>query len=177
MACCLLEHAPINYFLAAVVATKTFRLVTLAPCMCRKGTFLFHKWYSEDMLGKFLIVAALVSGVILMAILNSSTPASAGAFGILTVFVCAYLFTLSLLSFLLYGLSRIIVFITSIVGIQKKSDVLSLNKAYYYSTILALVPVIIISMQSIGGVGPYELMLIGIFVSIGLIYVTKRTAR
>lgn len=127
------------------------------------------------MLGKFLIVAAVVSGVALTIILNTTTPANAGAFGILAVFVFAYIFVLSVLTFLIYGLSRIIVFVMAMFVVRKPTQTVSLRRAYYYSTVLAIVPVIIVSMQSVGGIGPYELGLIGLFVVIGFVYVTKRT--
>lgn len=127
-------------------------------------------------MGKFLIVAAVISGVALTIILNMTTPANAGAFGILAVFVFAYIFILSVLTFLIYGLSRIVMFVMAMFMTHTSQETVSLRRAYYYSTVLALVPVIIISMQSVGGVGPYELGLIGLFVLIGCIYVTKRTA-
>ena len=127
------------------------------------------------MLGKLLVALAVLSGVALAFILNATTPANAGAFGILAVFIFAYLLTLSLLTFLLYGISRLIRFVIMMFVPRKPIEVLSLRRAYYYSTVLAIVPVLIISLQSVGGAGPYELGLIILFVCIGLVYVTKRT--
>lgn len=128
------------------------------------------------MLGKILIVAALLSGVALAVILNTTTPASAGAFGILAIFLFAYIFVLSVLTFLIYGISRLVTLIIGIFAVRRPVAAMSLRRAYYYGTVLAVVPVIIISMQSVGGAGPYELLLIGLFVLIGCVYVTKRTS-
>jgi len=133
--------------------------------------------YSEDMLARFLIIIAIVSGVIIAVILNTTTPASVGAFGILAVFILAYLILLSLMTFLVYGVSMSIAAGSKMIGIKQSSGRLSLQKAYYYATIIALAPIITISMQSIGGAGPYELALIGLFVVIGCLYVSKRTVR
>lgn len=129
------------------------------------------------MLARFLIIIAIISGVIIAVILNTTTPASVGAFGILAVFILAYLILLSLMTFLVYGVSMSIAAGSKMIGIKQSSGRLSLQKAYYYATIIALAPIITISMQSIGGAGPYELALIGLFVVIGCLYVSKRTVR
>ncbi len=128
------------------------------------------------MLAKLLVCVGITSGVILIVILNTTTPASAGAFGILAVFLCTYLLAASVTTFLVYGASRVVHAIAGVFAARKPVGMLSLRKAYYYSTILAIAPVIIISMQSVGGVGVYELVLIGLLVLIGCIYVTKRVA-
>lgn len=128
------------------------------------------------MLGKILVAAAILSGVILAMILNMTTPANAGAFGILAVFMFAYVFVLSVLTFLIYGTFRLVAYIMKMFVVWRPAVEMSLSRAYYYATVLAIVPVIIISMQSVGGVGPYELLLIGLLVLIGCIYVTKRTS-
>lgn len=128
------------------------------------------------MLGKILVIIGIISGVILTVILNTTTPATAGAFGILAVFVFAYLLIVSAMTFCLYGISRIIGYLAKTFFASQPIDSLSLHRAYYYSTIIALAPVIIISMQSVGGVGVYELGLILLLVLLGCIYVTKRTS-
>lgn len=132
--------------------------------------------YSEGMLGKALLIIAVISGVILTIIVNATTPASAGAFGILAVFMFAYLLLLSVLTFVLYAISRLLSLIARTFATRRPVEVISLRKAYYYSTIIALAPIIIISMQSVGGVGVYEFGLIVLLVLIGCVYVTKRTS-
>ena len=145
--------------------------------LLRKCIALFYfDGYSEGMLGRLLIAAATVSAVAMVIILNMTTPASAGAFGILAIFVFAYLIVLTVVTFLLVSLSKLAAVVLGAAGHKPQPEQLSLQKAYYYATIIALAPVIIISMESIGGAGPYELSLIGIFVTIGCLYVSKRTA-
>lgn len=127
-------------------------------------------------MGKALLVIAIVSGVILTIIVNATTPASAGAFGILAVFMFAYLLLLAILTFVLYAISRLLSLIARTFAARRPVEVMSLRKSYYYSTIIALAPIIIISMQSVGGVGVYEFGLIILLVLIGCVYVTKRTS-
>lgn len=128
------------------------------------------------MLGKVLVTIALLSGFILTIVINTTTPASAGAFGILAVFMLTYLFLVSVLTFMLYVISRLVSLVARTFVTRRPVESLTLRRAYYYSTIIALAPVIIVSMQSIGGVGVYEFGLIILLVLIGCVYVTKRTS-
>lgn len=166
---CPLEHAPINYFLAAVVATRTLWSTAMA-------LFYFDR-YSEDMLGKLLVIIGIASGGILTVILNTTTPASAGAFGILSVFIFTYLLIVSVMTYALYGISHMLALTSKLFNSGTSTDTMRFQRAYYYATIVSLAPVIIISLQSVGGVGIYELGLILLLVLLGCIYVTKRTAR
>jgi hypothetical protein len=50
----------------------------------------------------------------------------------------------------------------------------NLRNAYYYSTILALIPVFCIGFQSVGSLGFYELGLIIIFEILGIFYIRKK---
>lgn len=127
------------------------------------------------MLSKALVVVGVISAVLLIVILNTTTPDSAGATGVLGVFIVGYLLVLSALTFLLFGISKAVTRVTNTITVQKPVESLSLRRAYYYSTVIAFAPVIIVSMQSVGGVGVYELGLIILLVAIGCLYVTKRT--
>lgn len=126
------------------------------------------------MLGKILVIMMIISTAGLMWILNFSTPGSAGAAGVLGIFVCLYLLFLSTLSFLMYGVSRVIVRFSRTVAMRKPLETMPLKRAYYYSSVIALAPVVFISMQSVGSLGAYELGLIVLLVTIGCVYVTKR---
>ena len=128
------------------------------------------------MLGKILIAVAILSGMALFVTINTTVPASAGAIGVLAVFVLTYLFLLSLCSFMIYGISKGVSFFVRSFSDGHPQQTMSLHRAYYFSTIVALAPVIVMSMQSVGEVGVYELGLIGLLVGLGCLYVTKRTA-
>ncbi len=128
------------------------------------------------MLAKFLVGMLVVSVLLLTFVLNVTTPNSAGATGILAVFVLTYLVALSALTFFMYGVSRLIVRLSRGVTIKKPLRALTLKQSYYYSSVVALAPVILTSMQSVGVLGIYEVGLVIFLVVIGCIYVTKRTA-
>ncbi len=126
------------------------------------------------MLSRILIIILAIAGVGLAAIMGTTSPSSAGAAGILAVFVLGYVIILCLTTFLLHAISRIIARVMRGFVTHKTADQLSLKKAYYYATVLALAPIMIISLQSVGGIGTYELFLVGLLEGIGCIYVSKR---
>jgi hypothetical protein len=119
-----------------------------------------------------LITAASV--ILLGIMLSATTPATAGPFGLLVIFVSAYLACLGLISFFLYGVSRILVYVSSGFTLRKPLRVLPFRRAYYFSTVLAAAPVLLISLQSVNAVGVYEVILVLFFVTIGCVYVSRR---
>jgi hypothetical protein len=126
------------------------------------------------MLQRVIGLITLASLCLLSLMLVFTTPASAGPFGLLVTFISAYLTFLGLISFFLYGVSRIIVYATSGFTLKKPVQPFSFRRSYYYSTVLAAAPVMLIGLQSVGSIGFYELLLVVLFEVIGCIYVTKR---
>jgi len=51
---------------------------------------------------------------------------------------------------------------------------MAFRRAYYFSTVLAAAPVMLIGLQSVQSVGVYELLLVGIFEIVACVYVSKR---
>lgn len=113
--------------------------------------------------------------MLLVIVLQTTTPATIGPLGILFVFVLMYMSALSVLTFLLFAASKIVSGVASSMMIRRPMQRLSLLRAYYFSSVIALVPVMLIGMQSVGEVGLYDVILIVVFVIISCIYITKRT--
>ena len=126
-------------------------------------------------LKRTLITITIVSLCVLLLLLTTTTPATAGPFGLLAIFLTAYLTFLGAISFFLYGGVRALTFFLSGFAVRKPLRPLSLRKAYYYGTVLATAPVMLIGLQSVSAVGIYELFLVLIFAVIGCVYVSKRT--
>lgn len=126
------------------------------------------------MLGKILVAIAALSGTGLALLISMTTPASAGAFGVLCVFLLVYLLLVSLGTFGLYGLSRCIAAAMRVVASARPLEQLSLQHAYYYATVLAIAPVVLVSIASVGAVGLPEIGLVLAFELIGCVYITKR---
>ena len=120
---------------------------------------------------------AIISGLslcLLIILLTTTTPATAGPFGVLVIFISAYLAFLGLISFFLYGGWRIGSRLARNFGVKKPIEPLSFRRAYYFSTIIAAAPVMLLGLQSVGSVSFYELILVVLFIVIGCVYVSRR---
>jgi hypothetical protein len=126
------------------------------------------------MLEKIILITTVVNLCLLTVLLNITTPATAGPFGILVIFVFAYLSSLGVVTYLIYGISRIVAYLSTAFMARRPFVVLTFKRSYYYSTVIAAVPVLLIGLQSVGAVGVYEFSLVLIFVIIGCLYVSKR---
>lgn len=125
------------------------------------------------MLQRVLALITLASLCLLAVMLTTTTPASVGPFGLLVIFISAYLSFIGLISFFLWGLYRVIAYAIPSFRRSKKVH-FTFRRAYYFSTVLAAAPVMILGLQSVGGIGWYEFLLIAIFVVIGCLYISKR---
>lgn len=128
------------------------------------------------MLAKFISSITVVAAIVLLFFVTTTTPVTAGPLGILAVFICLYVVVLGALTFLFWGLHRIIVRLLRPFTARRPMQAMSLHRAYYFSSVLALAPVMLIGMQSVGTVSVYEVGLVGLFAIIGCIYIAKRTA-
>lgn len=126
------------------------------------------------MLHRILIATFAISLMLVIIILNVTTPIEAGPFGVLALFVFLYLMSLSLVTFFLFSGSYLYARALRSLKVRRPRQSLSFRQSYNYSTILALVPVIFIALSSVGGVGVYEVALVIIFVIFGCIYISKR---
>lgn len=126
------------------------------------------------MLGKIVATSAVLAAVTLVVIVNTTTPTDIGPLGILLVFVLMYTSVLGALTFLLYILSKFIVRISRRFTLRKPLHEIRFVRAYYYASIISLGPVMIIGMQSVGGVGLGEVVLVTLFAVLGCIYIARR---
>lgn len=125
---------------------------------------------------RLLLLIGLVSTGLLLFIMTTYEPSSIGALGIFTVFFLGYVVILCLLTVLLLVLVRLLRRIRIKAKILNKTQQLSVKAVYYYSSVLALAPVIVISLGSVGEVSFYEVSLILLFEILGCLYVAKRVA-
>jgi len=116
----------------------------------------------------------LVSLCLLTILLNTTAPATAGPFGILAIFIFAYLASLGMTTYFLYGASRVTSHLAAAFTVKRPLRALVFKRAYYYSTVLAAAPIMLIGLQSVGSIGLYEFILVLLFTVIGCVYISKR---
>lgn len=127
------------------------------------------------MLGRVIAISSVLAMVALFMLWQNTTPSTIGPLGVLFVFILMYVSVLGVLTFLLFGLNKIIVKLSTSVTVRKPISRMTLGRSYYFASVIALAPVMIVGMQSVGEVGLYELLLVVLFVGIACIYIAKRT--
>jgi hypothetical protein len=128
------------------------------------------------MLARVISVGGIIAAGVLLFFVTTTTPTHAGPLGILVVFLCLYIMLFSVLTFLIWGVQRVVVKLLAPFTVRRPMQPIKLSRAYYFSSVLSLGPVMIIGMQSVGGIGVYEAGLVVLFMFIGCIYIAKRTA-
>ncbi len=123
--------------------------------------------------GLILFLGGL-SALAVLAILGFTNPTQVGPLGILAFFVFLYLLITSLIYFLIiivrYFIQRLLKPGRWLLAAQQLQNI----KVYYYASMLALAPVIILGMQSVGGAKLFDLLLIGLFEVLAIFYIQKR---
>lgn len=127
------------------------------------------------MLGRVVALSMVAAMVLLAVLLEVTKPATIGPLGILLVFILMYVSVLGVLTFLLFGCSKVVTKITSTMVVRRPIGSLTLGRSYYYASVISLAPILFIGMQSVGEVSVYDVFLVLLFVIIACIYIAKRT--
>ena len=126
------------------------------------------------MLKKIILIITIASLCLLVVLLNVTTPATAGPFGILVIFIFAYLSSIGLMTHFLYWASHLIAHLSTGIVTRKPFEALTFKRSYYYSTVIAAAPIMLIGLQSVGTIGIYEFFLVVVFVVVGCLYISKK---
>lgn len=135
--------------------------------------------YKNDIITfMFKVIVSLITAIsfcLLLILLNVTTPVKAGPFGVLSVLALLYASSLGCVAFFLFAISSLLSKFSTIIVMRRPIQPLSFRRSYHFSTILGVVPVILVGLQSVGSIGFYEVLLVFIFVIIGVIYISKKT--
>jgi len=125
----------------------------------------------------FKLLIAVITGLSVIALtvlVNITTPSAIGPFGVLIVFAFAYMSSLGLMTYFIFVFNHLVARAYGLFMPRRPFAPLSFKRSYYFSTVLAVSPVMLICLQSVGAIGAYELALVFIFVVIGCLYVSKK---
>lgn len=107
-------------------------------------------------------VMSLIAAVILLVMLNWTTPAGVGPLGVLVFFTTFYI--------LMFGIAFWLVKIaTQIMG--KRVG----RKTALYAAVVAFGPIMLLLAQSLGTMNPMTIVLAVVFVFLGCLLISKRT--
>lgn len=117
----------------------------------------------------FMTVCSIVG---VLAIMQSSAPSHSSPLVILLVFLLLYMSVFGALTFLLYGVRLAVVRI----GKGKLNDRTNtlFSRSIVYGSVLAFSPIILVAVQSIGGLKLYEIILVVVFEAVAIFYVYKQ---
>lgn len=123
---------------------------------------------SHKVLWRVIYSLPVVIAIGLIVLLNVVSPLQIGAIGILMVFLGFYAFFLSLS----FTLIRAGAGLLSMVG---RNRILPPKKTYYFATVIALFPVFLLALNSIGQLQPLDVLLVVALVGLGCFYVVRQT--
>lgn len=135
----------------------------------------YLKWYTKQAMKQHLLVWSTVLSIILLAILIGVTnPTTTGPLGILVVFILMYTSVLGALTYLFMLGSRLFVRLAQVIKTRTPPQPVSLLHAYYYASIVALAPVMLVAMLSVNDMGVREILLVVVFEVVACLYIKKR---
>lgn len=126
------------------------------------------------MLGKVLALSALGAFVVLSALMQSTSPSTIHPVGILVVFILIYVLVLGVLTFFIYGIGSVL---HAWHARRHATQRFSLGRAYYFASVLALAPVMIIGARSVGRTGAVDIILVLLFEILACFYIARRTTQ
>lgn len=106
-------------------------------------------------------VLSLFATVLLLFVLNFTTPTGIGPFGVLVFFGACYLVVLGI------ALMLVTIFM-KLAGKQMG------RKGYLYAAIIAFGPVMLLLIQSLGSLGPATIGLVALVIMVACFLVSKR---
>jgi hypothetical protein len=126
------------------------------------------------MIRKVLGVVSVTSLVLLAGLVFFTTPTQIGPLGVLLFFVLVYLVSLGIFTIAIWHVSRAMPNLFKGRVSAKPLRPVGDKRAYYLGTVLAFIPVLILGMQSFGGIGFLELGLIALFAVVGSLLVLNQ---
>lgn len=121
------------------------------------------------MLKKIIAIATACGALGALSIVYFTTPASIHPIGLLVFFVCIYAVVLGAVTLLLYLLHQLH---RRLFG--RKAYGVTATRLYEYATIIALGPVILLALQTVGRLQIIDVIFTTIFVLLGCFYVYRR---
>ena len=118
-------------------------------------------WYNGSMPKHLIPVLSLIAAVILLTMLNFTTPAGIGPLGVLVFFTAVYVLMLGI------AVALVKLFL-------KRTGKQVGKKSYMYGAMIAFGPIMLLLAQSLGSMSPLTVGLTVVFVLLGCFLVSKR---
>lgn len=124
----------------------------------------------KSMMRNTLIGGLILAIMSMYLLMNSTTPSDAHPIIILLLFLLLYISVLIAFIAILIASSKLIAKLSK----KRQHQIMPYDQAYMIASLLALAPVMLVAMNSVGGVSLSEVILIIAFEAIALFYLWKR---
>jgi hypothetical protein len=114
--------------------------------------------------------------LVLLYIMNTVDPVSAGPGGILLTFIVIYLIVASFLFTILHWGVRVVSaqIVKRNSRVTTRSYKLGVRKAYYIASAVAFGPVLLLALNSVRQLKITDIILVGLFLTLAIFYIIKR---
>ena len=114
--------------------------------------------------------------VVLVWVMNSVDPVSAGPGGILFVFILIYLIVASVRFTTLHWGVRVVSERVAKAGgrVTTRTYRIGVHKAYYIASVVAFGPILLLALNSVRQLRPTDVFLVGAFLALAIFYILKR---
>lgn len=116
----------------------------------------------------------MVALIVALLMLQLTTPSNVGLIGVLVFFLLLYVSCACLVYVVFITSTRLLSATLPQGKWRSYFEGVSIVKIYYYSSILALLPVILLGMNSVGTIRLADLSLLILFEVLGCLYISKR---
>ena len=127
------------------------------------------------MIKRITFGVGLIFALALIYILNTIPPARAGAAGVLGVYVLLYGTLVAAMTFAVHYGALLVGYMIG-ADTSRPAHQPSFKKAYYYASVVALGPIVCISLKSVGKLDALGIVLTLVLLIVGCIYVSRQTA-
>ena len=114
------------------------------------------------MFNRLMILLSLVAVIIILAMINLTTPTSVGPLGVLVFFTMIYV--------VIYGVVNLIVVAFMKANGKKGGE----KKNRYYSAMISFGPIMLLLIQSFGSLCVITVAMVMVFVALGCFVINKR---
>ena len=114
------------------------------------------------MFNRLTFLFSLVAVIVILAMINFTTPTSVGPLGVLVFFVMIYV--------VLYGITNLIVGLF----MRANGKKVNLRKGRYLSAMISFGPIMLLLVQSFGSLNLVTAAMVVVFVGLGCFVINKR---
>lgn len=117
-------------------------------------------WYNEVMFNRIMLLLSLALTIMLLIMMNFTTPMEVGPLGVLLFFTTIYVIVFGVMSFL-----------TQIFYKLNKKEMN--RKGRFYAAVIAFAPIMLLLVRSFGNLSIWTTLLVGVFVGLMCFLVNK----